>query len=45
VSALGLTSRQLWVLAGGATLVYAGCAIGLHSLLRTPKASHASIQA
>lgn len=45
VSALGLTSRQLWALAAGAAVMYAGCAIGLHSLLRTPKASHASIQA
>lgn len=36
---------SMWVLAFGATAAYAGCAIGLHYLLRAPRTKHASVEA
>jgi hypothetical protein len=40
-----LSGPQMWALAFGATAVYAGCAIGLHYLLRAPRERHATANA
>lgn len=40
-----LSGPQVWVLAFTATAAYAGCAIGLHFLLRAPRDKHATVQA
>ena len=37
-----LSGPQVWAVALGATAAYAGCAIGLHRLLRAPRASNAT---
>ena len=39
-----LSGPQVWVLAFTATAAYAGCAIGLHFLLRAPRDKNAAIQ-
>lgn len=41
IQSLPLSGPQVWALAFGATAAYAGCAIGLHHLLRTPRPKHA----
>lgn len=43
-TSIPLTGPQIWALALAATAVYAGCAIGLHYLLRAPRARHVSVQ-
>ncbi len=35
-----LKTTHVWILAFGATAAYAGCAIGLHFLLRAPREKH-----
>ena len=42
VKSIPLSGPQLWAGALGATAAYAGCAIGLHRLLRAPGAQNAS---
>ena len=44
VKSIPLSGPQLWALAFGATLAYAGCAIGLHHLLRAPREKHVPVQ-
>ncbi len=44
-SGLKLSARQLWAIGAAVVTLYAGCAFVLQSLLRTPKASHAQVQA
>ena len=44
VRSLPLSGPQVWALAFAATLAYAGCAIGLHFLLRAPRGKHAPVQ-
>ena len=39
-----LTAGQLWVAAIALTAAYAGCAIGLHFLLRAPRGKDAPVQ-
>lgn len=39
-----LSARSAWALAFGATAAYAGCAVGLHYLLRAPGNKHATAQ-
>jgi hypothetical protein len=45
LKAIPVSGRQLWAVGAGVVALYAGCAYGLHALLRTPKASHATVQA
>lgn len=45
IKSIPLSGTQLWALAFGATAGYAGCAIGLHHLLRAPRDKHAPAQA
>ena len=42
IKSIPLSGPQVWALALGATAAYAGCAIGLHHLLRAPRAKHAT---
>jgi hypothetical protein len=44
VKSIPLSGPQLWALALGATATYAGCAIGLHYLLRAPRDKNAPVQ-
>ena len=39
-----LSGPSVWALAFGATAAYAGCAVGLHYLLRAPGDKHATAQ-
>lgn len=44
VKSVPLSGPQVWAMAFGATAAYAGCAIGLHFLLRAPRDKHAPVQ-
>ena len=44
IKSVPLSGPQVWVLALTATAAYAGCAIGLHFLLRAPRDKDAAIQ-
>jgi hypothetical protein len=44
VKSIPLSGPQVWALAFGATALYAGCAIGLHYLLRAPRDRNAPAQ-
>lgn len=44
IKSIPLSGPQVWALAFGATAAYAGCAIGLHYLLRAPKDKHEPVQ-
>jgi hypothetical protein len=45
VKSLSLTGSKLWFAVGSLLLGYAGCATGLHFLMRTPRGKDASVQA
>ena len=45
VQSVPLSGRRAWALVFGATAAYAGCAVGLHYLLRAPRDKHAPAQA
>ena len=45
IKSVPLSGPQMWALAFIATLAYAGCAIGLHYLLRAPREKHATANA
>lgn len=44
VKSLSLAGERLWIALGTLTVGYAGCAVGLHYLLRTPRGKDVALQ-